>query len=235
MVADRAAEHPVPVAPARLADLIANLIDNLIDNLHERVIAGSLVDSLAPSRHGRLRVAVDGSPAAHPGRLADSLVDPLRALGRPAARVSGGDFLRPASVRLENGRTDPDSYRSGWLDAGALQREVLAPFAAGGRAGGRFLPTRWDDQRDRATRATPVEAPAGTVLLVDGTFLLDRNLDFDLTVHLSLSVGTLGRRLPEALRWTLPAYAGYDGSERADVVVRLDDVAHPAVLVRRRS
>ena len=56
----------------------------------------------------------------------------LRVLGRPAVRISTGDFLRPASVRLEFGRTDPDAYYDGWVDEAGLRREVLDPTEPGG-------------------------------------------------------------------------------------------------------
>lgn len=131
-------------------------------------------------------------------------------------RWRAGDFLRPASVRLEHGKRDPQAYRSGWLDVAALQREVLEPF----RTSGRYLPSLWDEARDRATRATAVDTPAGAVLLVDGTLLLDKGLRFDLTVHLSLTRAALVRQTSAHLQWTLPAYEGYPGAARPDVVVR---------------
>lgn len=202
---------PVPVTPARLAGWLAELV------------AGE------GAGHRWLVVGVDGAPAAAPTGLADALVAPLRALGRPVERVRAGDFLRPASLRLEHGRTDSASYRTGWLDVAGLRREVLEPFAAGGR----YLPSLWDAARDRATREAAVDAPAGAVLVVDGTFLLGRGLPFDLAVHVRLGPGALRRRTPESLRWTLPAYDGYAGEAYADVVVRLDDPAHPAVTCRR--
>ncbi|MGI8903203.1 MAG: hypothetical protein ACR2IP_05990 [Solirubrobacteraceae bacterium] len=68
---------------------------------------------------------------------------------------------------------------------------------------------------------------------MDGTFMLDGELALNLAIHLQLKAATLARRTPEALHWTLPAYDGYAGDAAAGVVVRLDDVAHPAVLVRR--
>ena len=201
----------MPVSPDRLVELLVGLI------------AASGAIGAAP----RLRVAVDGPPAAAPASLADALVEPLRSRGRPVARVSADSFLRPASLRLEHGRTDADSYRSGWLDVSALQREVLGPFGSRGR----FLPSLWDAARDRATRLAPRESPPGAVLIVDGTFLLDRRLAFDVTVHLHLNPDALARRTPADLRWTLPAFDGYDGAG-ADVVVALSDPAHPAVTVR---
>ena len=201
--------RPVPVKPELLPGLLAETI---------------------ASTPGRVRVAVDGAPAAHPRRLADALIDPLNVLGRPAHRVSAADFLRPASLRLEHGREDPAAYRDEWLDAGALHREVLEPFARDGS--GRYLPSLWDPVRDRATRAEYLTAEPDAVLLLDGTLLLDRGLPLDLTIHVRLSAGALHRRTPQPDRWTLPAYADYPGAERADVVVLADDPARPAVTVR---
>ncbi|WP_461011250.1 nucleoside/nucleotide kinase family protein [Streptomyces capparidis] len=179
------------------------------------------------------RVAVDGAPAARPGDLADALVDPLRLRGRPVLRVRAGDFLRPASLRLEHGREDPDAYYEDWLDEGALRREVLDPLDADGGTG-RVLPSLWDPARDRATRAGYVTLPEGGVLLLDGELLLGRWLPLDLTVHLALTPAALARRTPPALRWTLPAFERYEAeaspAASADMVVRADDPRHPAVV-----
>ncbi|NMR21640.1 uridine kinase [Cellulomonas fimi] len=181
-----------------------------------------------------LRVAIDGAPPTCPGKLAAALVDPLRAAGRPVARVRATDFLRPASLRWEHGREDPDALYDDALDASALAREVLDPLAPGGS--GHHLPSLWDPVRDRATRAPRVEAVPGTVLVLEGSLLLGRWLDLDLTVHLAVRPATLERGTPPDERWTLPAYARYadqvDPEHAADVVVRLDDPRHPA-LVRR--
>lgn len=180
------------------------------------------------------RVAVDGAPAAHPEELADALVAPLRVRGRAALRVSAGDFLRPASLRLEYGRADPQVFYDEWLDADALAREVLDPLEPGGS--GRVLPALWDSRIDRAYRMPYEEVPPGGVVLVDGTLLLGRWLAFDVSVHVWLSRGALERGTPEAERRRLPAYERYESEvrpqESADVVVRADHPDRPAVLVR---
>lgn len=185
-------------------------------------------------RDGWVRVAIDGAPAAEPGRLADELVDPLKLRGRPVLRVSADDYLRPASLRLEFGRTDPDVFYSEWLNAEALVREVLGPLERGGS--GRVLPSLWDAATDRASRADYVDLPPGGVLLLDGALLLGRGLPLDVTVHLWLSEGALTRRTPADQLWTLPAYTRYgdevDPSDTADIVVRMDDARHPALLGR---
>ncbi|WP_068902954.1 uridine kinase [Planomonospora sphaerica] len=205
------------VRPVSMSSLVEELADRIADS----------------PRSSWVRVAVDGAPAARPGDLADALAGPLRLRGREAMRVSAWDFLRPASLRFEHGRTDPDAFYEDWLDAGGLTREVLAPLDPGGS--GRVLPSLWNTATDRATRAPYVTLPPGAVLLLDGALLLGRWLPFELTVHLRLSPGALARRTDPELRWTLPAYERYEleaePAETADVVVRVDDPRHPAVVI----
>jgi len=198
------------------------------------LLVEELADRLAADRPGQwLRVAVDGPPPADPDRLAAALVDPLRARGRPALHVTAGDFLRPASLRYEFGRDDPGAFYAGWLDEAGLRREVLDPLGDGGS--GRVLPSLWDAVTDRATRAAYVEVPPGAVVLVSGQLLLGGGLPFDVTLHLVVSPAALDRRMPADLRWTLPAYERYteevDPAAFADVVVRVDDPRHPALVL----
>ncbi|MDH6574500.1 hypothetical protein P3T29_000115 [Kitasatospora sp. MAP5-34] len=205
-----------PISPDRLVQLLTDRIEAL------------------PTDDGRwIRVAVDGAPAARPGELADALVEPLRLRGRPVQRVSAGDFLRPASVRLEYGRHDPDAFHDLWLDDGTLLREVLDPLEPGGS--GLVLPSLRDAATDRAIRAPYLRLPPGGVLVLDGALLLGRWLPFDLTVHLTLTPAALARRTPADQQWTLPAFARYqaetDPASAADVTVRSDDPRHPALVV----
>ncbi|MFF4395652.1 uridine kinase [Streptomyces sp. NPDC001480] len=176
------------------------------------------------------RVAFDGAPAARPGDLAERVAQALRVRGRPSLVVGTEGFLRPASLRLEHGRRDVESYYGGWFDTGALWREVFAPLEAGGT--GRVLPDLWDPGTDRATRSPHVQLPPGGLLLLHGPLLLRHWFPFDLTVHVLLSPGALRRRTPEADHWTLPAFERYtaetDPAGTADVLVRADDPRHPA-------
>jgi len=196
------------------------------------VLVDELADRLA-ELGGRVRVAIDGADAAEPDALADSLVDPLRVRGRPAVRVSTGDFLRPASVRLESGRTNSDSFYFGWLDEAGLRREVLDP--AGPAGSGRIITRLRDPRTDRATREPYRVLAPDAVVIVSGPLLLGAGLPFDLTVHLQLSAAALARRTGPDRRWTLPAFERYgaevDPAALADVVVRLDDPRRPALVL----
>ncbi|SDU74702.1 nucleoside/nucleotide kinase family protein [Jiangella alkaliphila] len=202
------------------------------DVLVDRIVGLVLAASVAVAA-GAVRLVVDGHPAAHPERLADALVEPLRSAGRPVARIRVRDFLRPRSLRLEQGAHDPDALLDDWIDAAALNREVLEPVGPGGS--GRYLPSLRDPDTDRPTRAAYVDAPPGLVLVLDGALTLGRWLDLDLAVHLALRPATLRRLTPPEDSWTLPAYERYAAETvpetLADLVVRADDPRHPALVV----
>jgi hypothetical protein len=201
-----------PITPEGLADGLADLL-------------------VSRETDGYSRVGLDGPPPARPDRLAAALVDPLRVRGRPALAVATAGFLRPASVRLEQGRTNPDSFYENWFDLSALSREVLAPLDPGGT--GEVLPDLWDPATDRATRSRPVPLPPGGVLILHGPLLLGTGLALDVAVHLLMTPAALARRIDPDERWTLPAYGRYAAEVApetfADVVVRADDPDHPAV------
>ncbi len=175
-----------------------------------------------------VRVAVDGPPCADPGELAEALVEPLRTLGRHTVHVHADGFWHDASIRLEHGREDPDSYAR-WLDDGTLRREVLD--SAVGR--GTYLPSLRDLTTNRTTRAVPREIAEGTVVLVSGGLLFGLGLPFDRTVHLAVSPAARRRLIPSTEQWTLAAFDDYDRdvqpAELADVTVRCDDPRHPAI------
>jgi hypothetical protein len=202
-----------PISPERLAERVAEL-----------------VTAHAPDPWTRL--AIDGAPGSGTADVAAAVEELLSSQGRPTLRISAGDFLRPRSLRLEHGREDPDVFYAEWLDVKGLRREVFDPLGPGGS--GRVLPTLWNAERDRASRAAYVELAPGGVLIVEGTFLMGIGFPFDVEVHLWLSRGALRRRTPENLAWTLPAYERYnaeaDPSRAASLTARMDDPRHPALL-----
>ena len=154
------------------------------------------------------------------------MVPGLAAASRTPLRVRAADFHRPAGERFEWGREDEESFRTRWLDAEALEREVLARTDA-------YLPALWDAAQDRSARRSREPLPDGAVLLVDGILLLGRGLTADLTVHVALSPGALIRQgVPT---WQLPAFAHYTAATRpdmvCDVLVRAEDPRRPAVVL----
>lgn len=147
--------------------------------------------------------------------------------------VRADGFYRPASLRLEHGRTDPDARYTDWLDAGALTREVLAPLGPGGS--GHYLPVLWDLDRDRAVRARRLPAPPEAVLLVPGALLQGVGLPFDVVIHLRVGPAARRRRTPADEAWALPAFDRYDDevdpAGLADAVVLADHPDRPALVL----
>jgi hypothetical protein len=181
-------------------------------------------------------VAFDGPDAAAPERLAVAVAERLPPLGRAAVVVPASGFFRPASLRLEHGRTDPDARYTDWLDTGALSREVLGPVGPGGS--GDYLPVLWDLERDRAARARPRPMPAGGVLLLPGALLQGVGLPFDAVVHLRMAPAARRRLTPADQAWELPAFDRYDDEvdpeALADAVVLADHPDRPALVLGGR-
>ncbi|HET6909691.1 MAG TPA: hypothetical protein VFH54_10165 [Mycobacteriales bacterium] len=207
--------HPRPLHPAAVAELIAARAD-------------------AVSADRRVRLVIDGPPWSGI-RLGPLVVAALQDLPRPAVLVETVDYLRPASLRLERGRDDPEAFYEDWIDLAALRREVFEPAGPGGS--GRVLPALWDAGRDRAVRAGYVTVPETAIVVVEGWFLLGAGLAHELAVHVSLTGAARQRRVPAAdAARDLPAFARYDDEVRplelADIVVRADDPRRPAVVVR---
>ncbi|MET7769757.1 hypothetical protein [Nocardia sp. NPDC005366] len=194
------------------------------DRLAESIAAAVL------DRTGHTVIAVDGADAADPVAQARRFADALREVGRSAHVVALHDFIRPASLRLEFGRSDEMSYRTAWFDYSAVRREVLDAL----RDGDRWLPALWDEHDDRSARAAIRRAHPGTVLIVAGPMLLGRDLAFDLTVRLDMSEAALRRRTPEQERWTIEALLRHrrEHPADADFSVRWDHPDRPALLDR---
>ena len=188
-----------------------------------------LVDEVAAlvlAREGLVRVILDGPSPTRPGPLAERVAVALRARGRAAVVVDAGDFLRPASVRLEYGREDPDELLDGWLDTSGLRLEVLDRACSG-----QVLPRLWDAAADRAFRDGYTTLPADGVVLLHGALLLGRGLPAELAVHLRMGTAALARNLPDDAQWTLPAHARHEGERVGDVdlLVLADHPDRPAV------
>jgi uridine kinase len=143
-------------------------------------------------RDRRRLVAIDGLDGAGKTTFADRLAPRL---DRPVVRVREDDFLNPAAIRHARGRESPDGFFLDSYDLGALARELLDPFAAGGP-----FRRRWHDAiADRPVPGADEHAPADAVLVLDGLFLHRDELRdrWDLSILLDVPPGVAGARLLE--------------------------------------
>jgi hypothetical protein len=188
-----------------------------------------------PAPGAAVRLGIDGPVGADTAALADEVAAVLRAAAVPVARVRADDFLRARSLRLEYGRDDPDAFHDLWYDVGALRREVLEPLGPGGD--GAWLPALRDPATDRAVRVARETAVPGTVLVLDGRFLLRTDLRdaLDAVAHLDVSPAARLRRLPpEETARVAPAWERYltesAPAGHAALMVRFDHPDRPAVM-----
>jgi hypothetical protein len=186
-----------------------------------------------------LRVALDAPRCADLHSVLQRTSDQLEQSGHPVVVLDAQTFLRDASLRFEFGKTDVESFYSGWLDTGALQREVLTPLGPAGT--GWYLPSLRDPVTNRSTRFERTTLGNRGVAIVVGEMLLGVGLTFDVSVHAAMSRQARRRRFEAdwpSWAWTLPAFDRYDidvdPSGLADVVIRYDDPQHPAIAIRPR-
>ena len=139
-------------------------------------IIGRIADHLAARDPGHpLRVAVDGITAAGKTTLADEVAEAVRARGRPVVRLSMDDFHHPRARRHRQGRNSARGYYQDAFDFDAFRQSVLTPLGPGGSR--QYLPRVHDLATDQPTHEQPGSAAGDAVVIVDGSFLQNEQLD----------------------------------------------------------
>jgi uridine kinase len=190
-------------------------------------------------------VAVDGMSCVGKTTLARQLTEIVTGAGRAVVPVSYDDFHHPRDVRHRRDRMSPEGYLLDSYDQQALRRLVLEPVASGRPV----VPAAYDLAAERPVEPEPVEPADGSVVMVDGEFLLGADdVIWDLGVLLVADPAAILDRAavrdadlgsPEQvrelyLRRYLAAWALYEERDnpwsRADVVVDLTDPEQPRLL-----
>lgn len=150
----------------------------MLEQLAERITA--------IERPHPLRVGIDGVDAAGKTTLADELVAPIEARGRPAIRASIDGFHRPRAERYRLGPHSPEGYYRDSFDYAAVRADLLAPLGPGGDR--RYRRAAFDWRRDLPVHKALQEAPPNAVLLFDGIFLLHPQLRLAWDYHVFVQV-----------------------------------------------
>jgi uridine kinase len=192
-------------------------------------------------------VALTGMSCAGKTTLAAEVAVVVVGAGRPVVSTAYDDFHHPRERRYRRGRTSAEGYLDDAFDPAALRRLVLDPVAAG-------YPTvttgSYDLAADRPAHPDPVPIGPGSVVLVEGSFLLVPELAdcWDLAVLVvadpqavleravvrDADLGTPEQVREMYLRRYLAAESMHherdDPWSRADLVVDLTDPAAPRLL-----
>ena len=196
------------------------------------------------------RVGIDGPPAAGKTTLADELAVVLRARGRHVVRATIEGFLFPRAQRYRLGEYSAEGCYLENHDYDALNRVLLDPLGPEGDR--RFQDAVYDRTADTRLSASFTTAPEDAVLVFDGVFLLRPELAdrWDLSIFVSTAFeetvdrarvrerGVLSAEDVER-RWReryIPSQQLYfttvHPADRADIVVRNDDLQRPAWEIR---
>jgi uridine kinase len=170
--------------PARLA---------FLEELAQRLVA-------LPMDHAA-RVGIDGVDASGKTTLANELVAPVQALGRPVVRASIDGFHRPRAERYQLGRQSPDGYFRHSFNHEALIRELLAPLGPGGSH--RIRLAVFDYRVDQPVERPDKVVSPKAVLLFDGVFLHRPELRpyWDATIFLDVPFEISIRRAAQRDGW----------------------------------
>ncbi len=151
---------------------------DLLHHLAERIAA-------VPCSHP-LRVGIDGIDASGKTTLADELVAPLQALGRPVLRASLDDFHNPRAMRYRRGPDSPEGYFYDSFDYPRLRTLLLDPLGPHGDRS--YRAAAFDFRTDTPLQSPTLQASPSAVLLFDGVFLLRPEMDgcWDYTIFLDV-------------------------------------------------
>ena len=195
-----------------------------------------------------LRLGIDGVDASGKTSLADELVAPLTAMGRPVFRASIDGFHRPRAERYKMGRQSPEGYFRDSFQLDRIVSELLAPLGPGGSL--RIKRAVFDYRSDTPVHLPEEDVPAGAILIFDGVFLHRPELIsfWDATIYLEVSFEITVPRAAERDGWPPDVEAvenrRYVEGQRlylrecnpaaiASFVVDNSDLARPAITAKR--
>lgn len=135
----------------------------------EQLVVQLAAQILALDEKAPRAVALTGMSCAGKTTLAAEVATVVDGAGRPVVPIAYDDFHHPRERRHRLGRTSAEGYLDDAFDPDALRRLVLDPVAAGGPA---VVPGCYDLAGDLAVEPAPVAVAAGSVVLVEGSFLL---------------------------------------------------------------
>jgi len=214
-------------------------------------LARILVDRAERRPAHVLRVAVTGITASGKSTLALALTRRLEDMGRAAFRVPIDGFHHAKAIRYRRGRESAEGYYRDAYDYELLLAHLLRPLGPGGNRA--YLEQAFDLQTDAPVEAQPKIADAGSIAILDASFLLRPEIrdSFDYRIFVQSSFEVAEERgvardhqslggIEEARRLYRQRYheaqriyfREAEPLKYADALIVNDDVAHPILFIR---
>lgn len=199
--------------------------------------------------HHPIKVAISGITASGKTTLANELAEELRRRKKEVVRTSIDNFHNPRAIRYRQGKDSAIGYYEDAHDYQALKEKLLFPLGENGDR--RYQTISLDLEKDEYVNAEKQVAKDDTIFIVDGTFLLKKELIhlFDYKIFVQTDFELARKR--GAKRETI-AFGSYkkaeamflnryhaasslylkehNPQENADIVVNNNDVEAPSFL-----
>jgi uridine kinase len=196
-----------------------------------------------------IRVAISGITASGKTTLANELAEELRRRKKEVVRTSIDNFHHPRAIRYRQGKDSAIGYYEDAHDYQAFKEKLLIPLGENGNR--QFQTISFDLEKDEYVKPKQQLAKVDTIFIVDGTFLLKKELIhlFDYKIFVLTDFELARKR--GAKRETM-AFGSYESAEamflnryhaasslylkehepqqNADIVVNNNDVGSPYFL-----
>ncbi|MCC2338210.1 hypothetical protein OCF13_19055 [Bacillus tropicus] len=199
------------------------------------------------------RVGVSGITASGKTTFANELAEEIKKRGLPVTRASIDDFHNPRLIRYAQGKESAKGYYEDAHDYTAFKERLLKPLGPNGNL--QYETISHNLITDIPVYNTPIFAQPNMVLIVDGTFLLKKDVAYLFDYKIFVDTNFEIARKRGAKRET-EAFGSYKEAEKmflnryhaackmyieehnpkdcADVVFRNSDLAKPELIFQER-
>ncbi|MDA1776576.1 hypothetical protein PDL16_05610 [Bacillus cereus group sp. BY9-3LC] len=200
------------------------------------------------------RVGVSGITASGKTTFANELAEEIKKRGLPVTRASIDDFHNPRLIRYAQGKESAKGYYEDAHDYTAFKERLLKPLGPNGNL--QYETISHNLITDIPVYNTPIFAQPNMVLIVDGTFLLKKDVAylFDYKIFVDTDFEIARKRgakretdafgsYEEAEKMFLNRYHEackmyidkHNPKERADVIFQNSDLGNPEVIFHERA
>ncbi|MBF7149671.1 nucleoside/nucleotide kinase family protein [Bacillus toyonensis] len=158
-----------------------------------------------------IRVGVSGITASGKTTFANELAEEMKKRGVPVTRASIDDFHNLRAIRYAQGKESARGYYEDAHDYSAFKERLLMPLGPNGNL--QYETISHNLKTDLPVQNAPLVAPPNMVLIVDGTFLLKKDVEhlFDYKIFIDTDFEIARKR--GAKRET-KAFGSYEEAEK---------------------